>query len=510
MKTNRRELLLSMGAAGFLFSSGCSSARRPVPRLLPSRAQLPDPFTTPLFIPEVLKPVERNNDADVYEMIQRPGEAEILPALKTRIWGYQGTFPGPTIEARRGRQTILRVRNELDVPTVTHLHGGRTAPESDGYPTDLLLPVTGSAAIPHMHDPRAQLAQGCRDYIYTNQQPAAMLWYHDHRMDFTAPQVWRGLAGCYIIRDSLETALPLPKASKEVPLMICDRSFAEDGSFLYPAQDAASGDSPGMAPAYMGGVLGDVILVNGVPWPQLDVSNTRYRLRILNASNARWYELALDPPPPAAAFIQVGSDGGVLAAPLQHDTLRIAPAERFDTVVDFSHFPIDSKIVLRNRLGSGTTRNVMCFHVTGAEKDHSWIPPKLAEVQPLNPASAATVRSFDFRIGDDNGQRCWLINGKPFDPARMDARPRLGTTEIWRITTDMHHPVHLHLSHFQVLSHSGRPTAYDSGWKDTVDLGAGEVTNLIVPFDSYRGRYVFHCHNLEHEDMAMMGNFEVV
>jgi spore coat protein A len=261
----------------------------------------------------------------------------------------------------------------------------------------------------------------------------------------------------------------------------------------------------------MGGVLGDVILVNGAPWPQLEVSNTRYRFRMLNASNARRYELALDPSPSAAAaFIQVGSDGGLLTAPLQHQTVRIAPAERFDVVVDFSHFPVGSRIVLKNRLGSDRTRDVMRFHVARGEKEESSVPPKLAEVKPLDPRHAVTVRSFDFRIGDNNGHACWLINGKPFDPARMDGRPKLGSTEIWRITTDMHHPVHLHLAHFQVLSHSGRPTAYDLGWKDTVDLGAGEVTNLIVPFDSYQGRYVFHCHNLEHEDMAMMGNFEVV
>ena len=395
----------------------------------------------------------------------------------------------------------LKLRNELPVPIVNHLHGGRTPPESDGYPTDLVLPVGGFPK-PDLHDPRAQMTQDFRDYIYPNQQRAATLWYHDHRMDFTAPQVWRGLAGFYLIRDEEEKQLPLPRGEKEIPLFICDRSFDADGSFLYPMP---SMPNMGVSSEYAGGVLGDVILVNGAPWPVLEVSNTKYRFRILNASNARRYELALDG---GHTFTQIGSDGGLLEAPLPQATIRIAQAERFDVVIDFSRYPAGSRITLRNTLDTGLTGQIMQFHVTKAERDDTSIPASLSKAEIPDRSSATLTRVFRFSY--KRGMTSWTINGKPFDPARMDARPALGSTEIWQMETDFNHPLHLHLVHFRVLNHSGRPGLWDAGWKDTIDLGPGATANLLVRFDGYRGRYVFHCHNLEHEDMGMMGNFEVV
>ncbi len=259
---------------------------------------------------------------------------------------------------------------------------------------------------------------------------------------------------------------------------------------------------------YMGGVLGDVILVNGAPWPKLEVANTRYRFRILNASNARRYELALDPAPGgAASFVQIGSDGGLLDKPVAHRTIRIAPSERFDVIVDFSRYRLGSQVTLLNQAASGPQGRIIRFDVTRQEHDDSAIPPKLSRLDSPDPASAVTTRVFDFSY---RGARGWLINRKPYDPARMDAQPKLDSTEIWRLQTDFNHPLHLHLVHFQVLSHSGRPGPYDAGWKDTIDLGPGQAADILVRFSGYRGRYVFHCHNLEHEDMAMMGNFEVI
>ena len=203
---------------------------------------------------------------------------------------------------------------------MNHLHGGRTSPENDGYPTDLILPAGGFPQS-HMHDPMAKIVEGEREYIYANDQRAATLWYHDHRMDFTAPQVWRGLAGFYILRDAEEERLGLPRGDKEIALMICDRSFDADGSLLYPALDSSLRETPGSDARYMGGVLGDVILVNGAPWPRLEVANVKYRFRILNASNARRYDLEMEG---AASLIQIGSDGGLLAgaALASHDSNR--------------------------------------------------------------------------------------------------------------------------------------------------------------------------------------------
>jgi len=501
MKLGRREFLRVGGvSAGMLCASGCIRPR-PEMRVLPSLAPLPEPFKVDLLVPPVAKPVKE----DCYEIDVRPASVRILPGLNTNIWGYGGIFPGPTIEARRGRRVSVRLRNRLPVPIVNHLHGGRTAPESDGYPTDLILPDAGVISGGHMHDPLARIAHGEREHIYENDQRAATLWYHDHRMDFTGAQVWRGLAGFYLIRDEEEDRLPLPRGDREAPLLICDRSFEADGSFRYPALL----DGPGVSKEYAGGVLGDVILVNGAPWPRMGVANVKYRFRILNASNARRYELALDPMPPGgAAFVQIGSDGGLLSAPVTHRSIRIVPAERFDVIIDFSQFKPGTSVTLLNQAGSGSAARIMRFDINRSARDDSGVPTELSKMTWPDRSPAVVTREFDFsyqRLGCG-----WTINGKAFDPARMDARPRLGATEIWRLKTDFSHPLHLHLVHFKVLSHSGRPTPNDSGWKDTIDLGPGQGATILATFAGYRGRYVFHCHNLEHEDMGMMANFEVI
>ncbi|HLJ46987.1 MAG TPA: multicopper oxidase family protein [Bryobacteraceae bacterium] len=494
MKLGRREFL---GAALLAGSAGCIRPR-PEMRLLPSLAPLPKPFEVPLPVLAAAKPVRSDAATDFYELDVHEADARILPGLTTKIWGYGGVFPGPTFEARPGRRASLRLRNRLPVPIVSHLHGGRTAPESDGYPTDLILPPGGFSG-GHMHDALARTVVGEREYIYENDQRAATLWYHDHRMDFTAPQVWRGLAGFYIIRDPEEERLNLPRGEREVPLLICDRSFKADGSFRYPSLDASLRGEAGVTSEYMGGVLGDVILVNGAPWPRMEVANVKYRFRILNASNARRYELSLGNSP----LVQIGGDGGLLAAPVSHRTLRIAPAERFDVVVDFSRFRPGTSVMLMNQ-----DQPIMRFDVTRTERDDAVIPAKLSDLGEPDERESVVTRDFDFSF--QRFQHGWMINGKPYDPARMDAHPRLNTTEIWRLQTDFSHPLHLHLVHFRVLSHSGRPGPYDSGWKDTIDLGPGQAAAILVRFSGYRGRYVFHCHNLEHEDMSMMGNFEVI
>jgi spore coat protein A, manganese oxidase len=244
----------------------------------------------------------------------------------------------------------------------------------------------------------------------------------------------------------------------------------------------------------------------------MEVSNTKYRFRILNASNARRYELALQPG--NTPFIQVGSDGGLLGAPIRHRTITIAQAERFDVVIDFSKYSVGDEITLKNRMGQERTSDVMRFRVTHEQKDESTVPRRLSDMTDfdgLTESGATRTREFRFtRVGDEGGAM-WGINGEPFDPGRMAARPQLGSTEVWHFrAAPASHPVHLHLVHFKVLSRNdGKPRPTDAGWKDTVDLTSGEEARVLVRFDGYRGRYVFHCHNLEHEDMMMMANFEV-
>ena len=516
MKMTRRKFLKLglVGGAGLALSAGALGACQTV--RTPRSSPLVVPFRVPLPIPPVLEPVRSDGTTDHYEITQKVGKQEILPGLKTEVWGYDGIFPGPTFEARSGRRVVVRQINELPVPVVTHLHGGVTPPESDGYPTDLIF-LAGYEHGPSAHagqENAGEHAHLFKDYEYPNQQGAATLWYHDHRMDFTGPQVYKGLAGLYLIRDEVEDGLPLPKGEKEMPLVICDRIYEEDGSLFYPSIDPSLKGEPGVLEGYTNGVEGDTVLVNGAPWPFLEVSNTRYRFRILNASNARQYELALDPPPPGGMpFVQIGSDGGLLEMPIHHDRLLVSQAERFDVIVDFSRYPVGTRVTLknlfgwRNRSGIARTSEVMRFVVARQEKDESFVPERLAPQGELpDPAEADATRRFSFST---NG-RVWAVNGEPFDPERIDARPRLGAVEVWELSGETIHPIHLHLVQFRVLSRGGgKPGPYDAGWKDTVFLGADANVRVAARFSGYRGKYPFHCHNLEHEDM-MMANFEVV
>jgi len=349
------------------------------------------------------------------------------------------------------------------------------------------------------------MAHGSRDYVYPMTQPAATLWYHDHRMDFTGPAVWRGLAGFHLVSDPAEDALGLPTGDRDLPVMIADRSFDADGSLRYPSLDRSLLHTPGVHEPYGSGVLGDVILVNGVPWPVAEVPAVRHRLRLLNASNARRYRLTLDPPGP---LVQIGADGGLLEGPIAHEALEIAPAQRFDVVVDFGRYRPGQVVTLRNEFGDDTTTPIMRFRIGGAVPDTSRVPDRLAPAAPAG--TAAVTRDLRFRHGEVNGMAGWTINGDAFDPARAAATPRLGDTEIWRLSSDFHHPIHLHLASFRVLSRGiGGPGPYDHGPKDTVDLRPAEQASILVRFTDHPGRYVFHCHNLEHEDMGMMGVFTV-
>ncbi|GAB3396471.1 multicopper oxidase family protein [Humibacter soli] len=543
----RRQLIGIGGSLGVMAAAGFSTAavlgtRSPsAVAQLTSQVPLPAPYTVPLPIPAVLRPASTSGGADRYEIVQHEVRAEVLPRVSTRLWTYGGTFPGPTIEARRGRPVTIAHHNELPVPTVVHLHGGHTPAASDGYPTDLVLPtgwpdtaassrddtdsasgmhdmagmssMTGMNAPNGMHDPRAVVTRLTREYTYPSDQRPTQLWYHDHRMDFTAPAIWRGLAGMHLIRDDDEENLGLPCGDRELPLMIGDRAFGADGELAYPSNDPTLKGRPGVEDHYLGGVFGDVILVNGAPWPVHEVDAARYRLRILNASNARQYSLeAITDGGRRLDLVQVGADQGLLAKPVTLSAIPIAPAERYDVVVDFAGLPVGSRVRLVNTLGSGRTRDVMAFVVARTAQDDSRVPHTLATDLPAwRRADASAVRDFAFRAGRMGAGQGWLIDGKPFDPDRPDVTAVLGDVEVWRLIADADHPVHLHLVGFRILTRNGKaPLAHDSGLKDTVSLRPGEAVELITRFEGWRGRYLFHCHNAEHEDMGMMANLELM
>ncbi|WP_369136811.1 multicopper oxidase family protein [Modestobacter versicolor] len=510
---SRRGFLGLAGAAG-LGLAGCAALDLDTPpgqtgEQLASAVPLPRSFQVPLPVPPVARVVGTRDGADLVELTQRQGTAELLPGVRTTVWGYDGVFPGPTVEGRRGRPLVVRHRNELPVPTVVHLHGGHTPPEHDGWPLDLVVPM-GDTTGWTPHHGTGSLAVGVREHRYPHDQRAATLWYHDHRMDFTGPAVYRGLAGFHLVRDEVEDALPLPRGDRELPLMICDRAFGADGELAYPARDPALRHEPGVADEWMEGVLGDVVLVNGAAWPVHEVDAARHRLRLLNAANARRFQLALrvdgggDLP-----FTQIGSDLGLLAAPVGHRSLTLAPAERSDVLVDFSAVPVGTAVTMVNELGEGRTGEVMRFRVARRAVDDSRVPDRLAEVETLVPGRVR--REFVFERGSVGRHSGWTVNGLPFDPDASQADVPLGQTETWRFRTDVHHPVHVHLDGFQVLRRGpGGPGPSDAGWKDTVDVRPREVVEVAVRFTGHRGRYVVHCHNLEHEDMAMMATIRTV
>ncbi len=500
--------------------SDCSAADCPV--------QL-TPFLDPLPIPAVAQPVTGTSGGEAsYEMRVTQQQQQLHQQLPpTTVWGFNDSFPGPTIEAKSDLPVTVRWINDLrdqggDLLTthpltadacahgasmfanpphvVPHLHGAHVPAWSDGYPEDAFPPGAETT------------------YVYPNHQLPATLWYHDHAMGITRLNVMMGLAGFYLIRDDLETLLlDLPQGPYEVPLVIQDRSFNTDGSIAYPE----------MVHDHF---HGDFILVNGKVWPYFGVRRGKYRFRILNGSNARAYTLALSND---AAFWQIGTDGGLLQAPVPLTSLTISPGERADVVMDFGQYANGTEILLLNSApapfpgapGDGVVPNVMKFIVQSSIGHVSPLPAVLRPVDVIPEAESVQQRDFDLRKLDEPcAGSAWYINGLEWHD--ITENPLLGTTEIWAFVnkSGMMHPMHMHLVQFQVLDrqafvYSGDdieivglrvpPPPHEAGWKDTVQANPLEITRVIARFDDYTGLYAYHCHILEHEDHAMMRQFRV-
>jgi spore coat protein A len=489
MKSTRRELLAvggrtilaaAIGRSGLEFGSEFEGEKGPKDLAKSKFSQL-------LRIPHILNPVRSDATTDYYEITQKEADVEFMPGMRTRIWGYEGMFPGPTIKARRGRAAVVRQTNLLQGETVVHLHGGVTEPASDGFPTDMIMPGES------------------RSYVYPNQSRGATLWYHDHAMDHTAHNLYMGLAGLYIIEDESEAGLGLPSGEYDVPLILQDRSFGQDGNFSYHAGRAGRI-----------GARGAVMLVNGVPWPRFEVATRKYRFRILNGSNATAFEIALGNGRP---LTQIATEGGLLTMPIECPSIPLAMAERTEVIVDFSGYPLGTQIVLNNVGGEGPKSEIMRFDVTREEHDGNSIPEKLGDWEPLDPKLAVRTREIEFGISMEFNIHplIWTINGKKFNPNASLAQVEYGQVEIWHLknrkfgSLEKLHPVHVHLVNFQILERNGGPPKpWERGWKDTVSLGKGEEVKIIMKFDGHRGRYLMHCHNLEHEDHNMMARFDVV
>jgi spore coat protein A len=484
-------------------------------------------FVDPLPIPPVLSPDGARLDPDTrrslpfYRVAMREAEVKVHRDLPpTRMWTYGGTVPGPTIVTESGRGLFVEWANELpakhflpvdhtlhgaheDVPevrAVVHVHGAKVPPASDGYPEDWYTP--GQSAVFH----------------YPNQQDAATLWYHDHTMGIERLNLYAGLFGMFLVRDPAERALGLPSGPHELPLVLCDRLFEADGQLRYPVADVVG------AP-WVEKVQGDVHLVNGKLFPYLEVQPTRYRFRVLNAANGSFYILSLSSGRP---ITQIGSDQGLLEAPAPVQTLVLAPAERADVVIDFTEFA-GTTVSLRH-MG----QPILEFRVgaAGPSAKPSPLPSRLRTIPRLAPASAARTRVLTLNDSrDPTLQRMvMLLNATPWREPVTES-PELDSVEIWsfvNLTEDVH-PIHLHLVRFQVLDRqpfdsdqymaSGKlrvlgppvpPSANEAGWKDTVQAPSSVITRIAARFEGFAGKYVWHCHVLEHAANEMMRPFEVL
>lgn len=452
MSINRRTFIWGAAAsAGALLTTGTAQAR---PR--------PTVTRNPLFVPPTVS-------AAGLALNAAPATVDLGGGHLSSVWAYNGFLPGPTIRASRWDWADVFFTNGLGDESTIHWHGMIVPSAADGHPRDAVPPGLSYY------------------YQYSIVQRACLNWYHPHPHMMTGEQVCLGLAGAFIVNDTEEAALNLPSGAYEVPLVIRDAKLDRGGNLTYTAKSS--------------GFLGDIPLVNGTRDPRLDVDTALYRFRVVNGANARLFRLALGN---GSAFTVIGNDGGLLDTAAPVGEIEFGPGERLDLLVDFRGLPVGATIMLRD-LNSGW--NLLQFVVTRQVSVAGDIPAgQLSTIVPL-PAPVLT-REFSF----DGMSR---INGREYSLTRVDFQVPLGQTELWRFETggNAPHPVHVHGASFQVQSRSGgrgMVFPWERGWKDTVLLLDGETVDVLIRFDSYRGLYLLHCHKLEHEDMGMMANFEVI
>jgi spore coat protein A, manganese oxidase len=498
----RRDVLKAgvfAGAALALPAQRAVSARSAVSARI-AASRLPVPYTTPFAMPPVAVPYRSDETTDYYKMWMSRIEAEIIPGLRTPMYAYNGTVPGPTIKVAQGRQ--VRVRHFNALPTVhetlgyeqwtsVHLHGSASLPQFDGYASDITRPGQ------------------YKDYDYPNFQPARTLWYHDHGVHHTAENVYHGLAAQYHMSDPWEQSLPLPKGEYDVPLILSDAMFNSDGSLLFTRENES-------------GMYGDVILVNGRPWPAMKVKRRKYRFRVLNGCVSRSFKWSLSTGHPVTV---IATDGGLMPQPQSVTAIRHGMAERYEVVIDFSKYKAGQRVILRNESPKNNvnythTNKIMAFDVVGDAFDPSnnSVPAVLSTSNPvmdLQVSQAVNQRTFDFKR--QNGQ--WTINGRTWEDVvssgfqYSEAMVAQGDVELWTLRNTSggwFHPAHIHLIDFKIVDRNGKPPfAWEQGPKDVVYLGENETVRLLAKFDGL-GRYMMHCHNLVHEDHDMMTQFEVI
>jgi blue copper oxidase len=421
--------------------------------------------------------------------------SDLLKGKSSTTLSYANGLLGPTIKANSGETVNVSLQNNLSEETNIHWHGLILPENMDGHPKDVASPG------------------GSLNYSLPIIQRAGTYWYHPHPHGLTAKQVFMGLAGMFIVNDPEELALNLPSDEFEIPIIIQDKHFEGDNLEYSPNDDEI-----------MTGYLGEQILVNGLHAPFLSVTSGWYRLRILNGSTARVYNLGLTG---GKQMVIIGSDGGLLRTPETVSNIILGPGERLDVLVDFSDSSMGKEIYLVSskfsefNVQGRQAFNLMKFKVDRTSSSNFTLPSTLSTLIALTPDQSVRTRTLDIAqmIGGEGGHGGMgrhSINGKIFEIDRVDETVSAGTTEIWEFDNsagDEIHPMHIHGVQFQILERIGgrnKIIASEKGWKDTILLMPGEKVSIIMTFPEYTGVFVFHCHNLEHEDDGMMLNYKII
>lgn len=505
-----RRQFLALGSVAGLASIAPRSALAPAftdgPRLL--RA---------LGVPEVPPSFERaplrmppSVTADGLTLRAAARRAEIAPGVTVEAWSPGEGPVGPTIRVRTGDTARITLENALREPTILHWHGLRVPEPADGHPR-LAIPTGGTYV-----------------YEFPVIDRAGTYWYHAHPHHRTGIQAYRGMAGLLVVGDAAEDALGLPTGAHDLPLLIQDRRLAADGTFAY---------EPAMH-EQMEGFFGDTAFANGIRLPSHSVETTTYRVRVVNATTSRILRLALSNGQPMTL---IGNDGGLLPAPVTLPQIDMGTGERVDLLIDFGTMAVGSRVMLRSaafesparmggmglgrgrgggmgmgRMGAGgaaqgAAMDLVEFTVDRAVPPVAWKPRAFPRIAALDPKTAKRTRTFQF----NSAMMQHNINGREFDMDRIDETVRFGDTEVWTFVNDspFPHPVHMHEVQFRVVERVGgraRIMPWERGLKDVVLVHPGERVSVAAVFDSYRGRFLMHCHNMVHEDMGMMLNYAIV
>ena len=499
MAISRRALLQGATAAAATFVAE--------PRLLASETGR---FINPLKIPPLFES-SASPEGKTFDLRIAAGRSEFLPEFSTPTLGINGTYLGPTIRCRAGDRVTLRVKNALEERTALHWHGLHIPARFDGGPHQVVEPGA-------VWEPSFEI-----------KQKASLCWYHSHLMGRTGEQILRGLAGLFLIEDDESRSLRLPSeyGVDDIPLVIQDRRFNRDGRFDYLSS----------MPDAMMGYKGNIILVNGTVDPHLVLRRQRTRLRILNGSNSRIYTLGRDD---GVELVIVGSDGSLLERPVRQRRVRVGPGERIELLVDaqpernirLMSYPdpvaasgMGPGMMMGGMVGNTETFPIIEVRAGRLETSDLALPERLIRVPSWTEAQAKTTRTFSLDMGMmgmgrmmGRGRMAGMmgINGRSMDMDRIDVHVPLGNIEIWEIVnpTPLTHPFHIHDIQFRVLDRDGEPPLpHEHGLKDTVLVNPGSAVRVITQFADFadpKRPYMYHCHNLEHEDAGMMGQFVVV